>query len=64
MVLRRNLVFFPKLFSVVCFYQLLATMEKRSKKLLTVKFTADSVLYAIDKTKARISELCNETEFE
>ena len=54
---------FPTLFSLVCTFHLLAVLEKHSKDLQTVKFAANHVIYAFEKTKHRIKEMRCEEEF-
>ena len=59
----RILSSFPTLFSLVCTFHLLAVLEKLSKELQTVKFAANHVIYAFEKTKQRIKEMRCEEEF-
>ena len=54
---------FPTLLSLVCTFHLLAALEKLSKELQTVKFAANHVIYAFEKTKHRIKEMRREEEF-
>ena len=59
----RMLSSFPTLLSLVCTFHLLAVLEKLSKELQTVKFAANHVIYAFEKTKHRIKEMRCEEEF-
>ena len=59
----RLLSSFPTLLSLVCTFHLLAVLEKLSKELQTVKFAANHVVYAFEKTKHRIKEMRCEEEF-
>ena len=59
----RMLSSFPTLLSLVCTFHLLAVLEKLCKELQTVKFAANHVIYAFEKTKHRIKEMRCEEEF-
>ena len=54
---------FPTLLSLAWTFHLLAVLEKLSKELQTVKFPANHVIYAFEKTKRRIKEMRCEEEF-
>ena len=53
----------PTLLSLECTFHLLAVLEKLSKELQTVKFAANHVIFAFEKTKHRIKEMRCEEEF-
>ena len=54
---------FPTLLSLECTFHLFAVLENLSKELQTVKFAANHVIYAFEKTKHRIKEMRCEEEF-